>query len=92
MNEQQISEGPASLTDSAPCNRTDQRDYDRHLYQDRNLVACFFTRLKPLRRMATRSDNLARNFVCLHLLGLIVNRPCCRIAWVSRLNICLPSP
>lgn len=49
-------------------NRTDQRDYDRHMYQDRNLVERFFNRLKQFRRMATRYDKLARNFVSLRNL------------------------
>ena len=48
------------------------------MYQDRNLEAYFFTRLKPLRRMAARSDKLARNFVC--LLNLV-----CAYIWLASL-------
>lgn len=43
-------------------NRTEQRDYDRHIYEDRNLVERFFSRLKQFRRIATRYEKLARNF------------------------------
>ncbi len=46
-------------------NRTEQRAYDRHAYKDRNLVERFFNRLKQFRRMATRYEKLARNFVSL---------------------------
>ena len=43
-------------------NRVEQRQYDRHVYKDRNLVERFFCRLKQFRRIATRYDKLARNF------------------------------
>ena len=43
-------------------NRKEQRAYDRHVYQDRNLVERFFSRLKQFRRIATRYEKLARNF------------------------------
>jgi transposase len=49
--------------------RTEQRDYDRHLYKDRNLVERFFNRIKQFRRLATRYDKLAQNFLSmLHLV------------------------
>jgi transposase len=44
-------------------NRLDQRDYDRELYKDRNLVERFFNRIKHFRRIATRYEKLARNFL-----------------------------
>lgn len=43
-------------------NRVEQREYDRHVYIDRNLVERFFCRLKQFRRIATRYEKLARNF------------------------------
>jgi transposase len=50
-------------------NRTEKRDYDRHLYKDRNLVERFFNRIKQFRRLATRYDKLAQNFLSmLHLV------------------------
>ena len=48
------------------------------MYQDRNLVEWFFNRLKQFRRMATRYDKLARNFVS--LLNLV-----CTYIWFAKL-------
>jgi transposase len=44
-------------------NRVVQREYDRHLYKDRNLVERFFNRIKQFRRIATRYGKLARNYL-----------------------------
>jgi transposase len=44
-------------------NRTEPRDYDRHVYKERNLVERFFNRLKQFRRIATRYEKLSRNFI-----------------------------
>jgi transposase len=39
------------------------------LYKDRNLVERFFNRIQPFRRLATRYDKLAQNFLSmLHLV------------------------
>jgi transposase len=35
----------------------------KHLYRQRNLVERFFNQLKHFRRIATRFDKLARNFL-----------------------------
>ena len=59
-------------------NRTEHRAYDRHAYKDRNLVERFLNRLKQFRRMATRYDTLARNFVS--LLNLV-----CAYIWLAYL-------
>lgn len=45
------------------CNRLVQRSFDRHLYKDRNLVERFFNRIKQFRRIATRYEKLARNYL-----------------------------
>jgi transposase len=45
-----------------------QRSVDRDLYRRRNLIERFFCKLKHFRRIATRYDKLARNYlaaVCL---------------------------
>jgi transposase len=44
-------------------NRLTQREFDRHLYRDRNLVERFFARIKHFRRIATRYDKLAKSFL-----------------------------
>jgi transposase len=40
-----------------------QRSVDRKTYRQRNLVERFFNKLKHFRRIATRFDKLARNFL-----------------------------
>lgn len=57
-------------------NCTEHRAYDRHVYKDRNLVERCFNRLKQFRRMATRYEKLARNFVS--LLNLV-----CAYIWLA---------
>jgi transposase len=43
--------------------RKKQRSVDPQLYRARNLVERFFNKLKHLRRIATRFDKLASNFL-----------------------------
>jgi transposase len=44
-------------------NLKDQREFDRHLYKERNLVERFINRIKQFRRVATRYEKTARNFL-----------------------------
>jgi transposase len=44
-------------------NRVIHRSVNRRIYRQRNLVERFFCRLKHFRRVATRFDKLARNFL-----------------------------
>ncbi len=44
-------------------NLKEQREYDRHLYKERNLVERFINRIKQFRRVATRYEKTARNFL-----------------------------
>jgi transposase len=44
-------------------NRTEPRDYDREEYKKRNVVERFINVLKQCRRVATRYDKTARNFL-----------------------------
>lgn len=44
-------------------NRKVQRDYDTHLYKERNRIERFFSKLKQFRRVATRYDKLLANFM-----------------------------
>jgi len=44
-------------------NRTEQRAYDRDLYQARHLIENFFCKLKQFRAIATRYDKTRRNFL-----------------------------
>ena len=43
-------------------NRIIQRDYDKFLYKDRNLIERLFNRLKQFRRIATRFEKIQINF------------------------------
>jgi transposase len=37
--------------------------HDRHLYKERHLVECFINKIKTFRRIATRYEKTARNFL-----------------------------
>ena len=54
-------------------NLKEQRQYDRHLYKERNLVERFISRIKQFRRVATRYEKTARNFLAfVHLASITV--------------------
>jgi transposase len=54
-------------------NLKEQRDYDRHMYKERNLVERFISRIKQFRRVATRYEKTARNFLAfVHLASITV--------------------
>lgn len=40
-----------------------QREYDAHLYKERHLIECLFSKLKQYRRVFTRYDKLAVTFL-----------------------------
>jgi transposase len=44
-------------------NVKDQRPFDRHLYRERNVVERFINRIKQHRRVATRYEKTARNYL-----------------------------
>jgi transposase len=46
-----------------------RRSVDPAVYRQRNLIECFFCRIKQVRRIATRFDKLARNFLSAVLLA-----------------------
>jgi putative transposase len=45
---------------------------DPHLYAQRHLVECCFSRLKQFRRVATRFEKTARNYLAIVTLAAIV--------------------
>ena len=49
--------------------RTVQRSVDPALYRQRNLIERFFCKLKHFRRIATRFDKLASNFLAAVLIA-----------------------
>jgi putative transposase len=52
-------------------NRKRRRRFDRQVYRQRFRVECFFQRLKRFRRIGTRYDKRATNFLGMILLGAI---------------------
>ena len=48
---------------TCPDRKVVQRSVDRALYRQRNLIERFFNKLKHFRRIATRYDKTARNFL-----------------------------
>ncbi len=56
-------------------NRTAVINYNPQLYRERNVVERFFGRIKQYRRVATRYDKEARNFlgfVCLAAINIML--------------------
>ena len=49
--------------------RRTPRSVDREIYRQRNLVERFFNKLKHFRRIATRFDKLARNYLAAVLMA-----------------------
>ena len=54
-------------------NSTQPRAYDRERYKDRNLVERFWNKVKHYRRVATRYEKTARNFLAfIHVASIMV--------------------
>jgi transposase len=53
-------------------NCKEQRPYDRDRYKDRNLVERFWFKLKQYRRVATRYEKTARNFMGFILVASVM--------------------
>ena len=51
------------------CNRKEPIRFSPHLYRARNLVERFFNKIKQCRRVATRYDKLAANYLAFIQLG-----------------------
>lgn len=52
--------------------RTFKHPIDKHLYAQRHLVECCFSKLKQFRRVATRFEKTARNYRAVVTLAAIV--------------------
>lgn len=50
-------------------NRKKQREYDRHIYKERHLVEIFFNKIKQYRRVATRYEKLASNYLSMVIIA-----------------------
>jgi transposase len=52
--------------------RAQKYPLDRHLYKERHLVECCFSKLKQFRRVATRYEKTARNYFAVVTLAATV--------------------
>jgi transposase len=53
--------------------RKERRDYDRERYKDRNLIERFWHKLKQYRRVATRYEKTAQNFLAfVHVASIMI--------------------
>ena len=52
--------------------RARKHPLDKHLYAQRHLVECCFSKLKQFRRVATRFEKTARNYLAVITLAAIV--------------------
>ena len=52
--------------------RARKHTLDRHLYAQRHLIECCFSKLKQFRRVATRYEKTARNYLAVVTLAAIV--------------------
>jgi len=52
--------------------RTAKHSFDRQLYQERHLVECCFSKLKQFRRVATRYEKTARNYLAVVTLAATI--------------------
>lgn len=53
-------------------NRREPREYDRHTYKERNVCERFWSRVKQYRRIATRYEKKAGNFLAMVHLATIM--------------------
>lgn len=68
---EKIESGGAHAIIPPRSNRKTPRDYDRHTYRERNLVERCVSQLKQCRRVATRYEKTARNFLGMILFAAI---------------------
>ena len=52
--------------------RASKYPLDKHLYAQRHLIECCFSKLKQFRRVATRFEKTARNYLAVVTLAAIV--------------------
>lgn len=52
--------------------RTAKHPFDRRLYRERHLIECCFSKLKQFRRVATRFEKTARNYLAVVTLAATI--------------------
>lgn len=63
--------GALAVIPSNP-SRAQKHPLDKHIYAQRHLVECCFSKLKQFRRVATRFEKTARNYLAVITLAAIV--------------------
>ena len=54
-------------------NRKNLYDYDKHIYKERHVIECFFSKIKQFRRVFSRFDKSARNYLSfVNIAGALV--------------------
>ena len=66
-----VDKGAMAVIPNNP-SRTFKHPLDKHLYAQRHLVECCFSKLKQFRRVATRFEKTARNYRAVITLAAIV--------------------
>jgi transposase len=67
-----IEAGGAQAVIPPRSNRKRPRDYDKHIYKERDLVERFLNEVKNCRRIATRYEKTARNYLAFWQLASIM--------------------
>jgi transposase len=67
-----IESGGAQAVIPPRSNRKEPREYDEHLYKERNLVERFLNKVKHCRRVATRYEKTVRNYLAFWQLASIM--------------------
>ena len=67
-----IEAGGAKAVIPPRSNRKEPREYDEHLYKERNLVERFLNKVKNCRRIATRYEKTVRNYMAFWQLASIM--------------------
>lgn len=71
LRETVAQEGAVAVIPNNP-SRARKYPLDRHLYAQRHLIECCFSRLKQFRRVATRYEKTARNYLAIVTIAAIV--------------------
>jgi transposase len=66
-----VDKGALAVIPSNP-SRTRKYPLDKHLYAQRHLVECCFSKLKQFRRVATRFEKTARNYLAIITIAATV--------------------
>lgn len=69
---QAIAESGAIAVIPSNPSRARKHPLDKHLYAQRHLVECCFSKLKQFRRVATRFEKTARNYLAVVTIAAIV--------------------